>query len=119
MHYVFCKIYYGGLKHTSLYLGLVLPSGGWQSLIDQAIIHVVHIVGIGFCKGGQNTLHWSGLYYKHMTIVNDNSSIVIKWSFKRIDATRGIICDCHMFIIQATAFVSVDTVSKVKYVALY
>ncbi len=25
---------YGGLKHNSFYLGLVLPSGGWQSLIS-------------------------------------------------------------------------------------
>ena len=33
MHSVFGKINYGGLKHNSLYLGLVLPSGGWQSLI--------------------------------------------------------------------------------------
>ncbi len=34
MHYVLGKINYGGLKHNSLYLGLVLLSGGWQSLID-------------------------------------------------------------------------------------
>ncbi len=27
------KINYGGLKHNNLYLGLVVPSGGWQSLI--------------------------------------------------------------------------------------
>ncbi len=27
MHYVLGKIIYGGLKHNSLYLGLVLPSG--------------------------------------------------------------------------------------------
>jgi len=33
LHSVFGKINYGGLKHDSLYLGLVLPSGGWQSLI--------------------------------------------------------------------------------------
>ncbi len=33
MHSVFDKIYYGGLKHNSIYLGLVLQSGGWQSLI--------------------------------------------------------------------------------------
>ncbi len=32
MQTVFGKINYGGLKHNSLYLGLVLPSGGWQSL---------------------------------------------------------------------------------------
>jgi hypothetical protein len=32
VHSVFGKINYGGLKHNSLHLGLVLPSGGWQSL---------------------------------------------------------------------------------------
>ena len=47
----------------------------------------------------------SGLYYKHMTIVNDDSSIVIKWSFKLIDVTRGIIYDRHMFIVKATEVV--------------
>jgi hypothetical protein len=26
---------YGGLKHNSLYLGLLLTSGGWQSIIEQ------------------------------------------------------------------------------------
>jgi hypothetical protein len=44
----------------------------------------------------------NGLYYKHMTIVNDDSSIVIKWSFKLIDAARGVIYDCHLFIVQPT-----------------
>jgi hypothetical protein len=33
VHSVFGKINYGGLKHNSLYLALVLPYGGWQSLI--------------------------------------------------------------------------------------
>ncbi len=28
VHSVFGKVNYGGLKHNSLYLGLVLPSGG-------------------------------------------------------------------------------------------
>jgi hypothetical protein len=28
VHSVFGKINYGGLKHSNLYLGLVLPSGG-------------------------------------------------------------------------------------------
>ncbi len=42
------------------------------------------------------------LFYKHMTIVNDDSSIVIKWNFKRIYTGRGIIYDRHMFIVQAT-----------------
>jgi hypothetical protein len=44
----------------------------------------------------------SGLEYKHVMIINDDSSIVIKFSFKLIDATRGILYDRHMFIVQAT-----------------
>ncbi len=43
-----------------------------------------------------------GLYYKHMTIINDDSSNIIKWSSKLIDAARGIIYDRHMFIVKAT-----------------
>ncbi len=43
-----------------------------------------------------------GLYYKHVTIVNDTSSGVIKWSFKLIDIAIGVIYDRHVFIIQAT-----------------
>ncbi len=35
-----------------------------------------------------------------MTIVNDNFSVVIKWS--SIDVARGVIYDRHMFIVQAT-----------------
>ncbi len=41
------------------------------------------------------------LYYKHVTIINDNSSIISKWSFKLIDDPRVIIYDCHRFILQA------------------
>jgi hypothetical protein len=37
-----------------------------------------------------------------MMIVNDESSVVIKWSFKFIDTARGVIYDRHMFIVQAT-----------------
>ena len=44
----------------------------------------------------------SGLYYKHMTIVNDDSSIVSEQRFLLIDDARGVIYDCRMFIIQAT-----------------
>jgi len=43
-----------------------------------------------------------GLYYKHMTIVNDDSSIVSEQSLKLIDDAKGIIYDHRMFIIQAT-----------------
>ena len=38
---VFGKINNGGLKHNSLYLGLVRPSGGWQSLIAILLSFIV------------------------------------------------------------------------------
>ncbi len=45
------------------------------------------------------------LYCKHMTIVNDDSSFISKQSSKLIDDAKddakGVICDWHMFIIQA------------------
>ncbi len=47
-------------------------------------------------------IEYSGLYYQHMMIINYDSSVVIKWSFKLFDATRGVIYDRHMFIVQAT-----------------
>jgi hypothetical protein len=37
-----------------------------------------------------------------MTVVNDDSSVIIKWSSKLTDAARGVIYDHHMFIVQAT-----------------
>ncbi len=41
-----------------------------------------------------------------MTIVNDDSGIVIKRSFKLIDAARDIIYDRHMFMAEATVISS-------------
>jgi hypothetical protein len=43
-----------------------------------------------------------GLYYKHVTIVNDASSGVNKLKASLNDAARGVIYDRHVFIIQAT-----------------
>ncbi len=44
----------------------------------------------------------SGLYYKHITIVNDNSSIVNKFEASLTDDARVISYDRHMFIVSAT-----------------
>ncbi len=44
----------------------------------------------------------SGLYYKHSTIVNDDSSFVNKWRVSLNADTRVVIYDCNMFIIQST-----------------
>ncbi len=48
----------------------------------------------------------SGLYFKHVTIVNDDSSIVSKWSFKLTDNFRGVIYTRNRFIAQATGAIS-------------
>ncbi len=43
-----------------------------------------------------------GVYHKHITIVNDESYIINRFLASLTDATRVIIYDCHMFIVQAT-----------------
>jgi hypothetical protein len=42
------------------------------------------------------------MYYKHLTIVNNDSSVIGKGSLKLIDNPRVIIFDNLRFIIQAT-----------------
>ncbi len=44
----------------------------------------------------------SGLFYKLITMVNYDSSNVNKFGALLADDTRGVIDDCHMFIVQAT-----------------
>ncbi len=44
------------------------------------------------------------VFYKHTTILNDNSSVVNKMEALLTDDTRDVIYDRHMFIIQATGF---------------
>ncbi len=46
-----------------------------------------------------------GLYYKHITIVNYNFSVINKFTASLTDYTRIIIYDHHMIIVQATVFV--------------
>jgi hypothetical protein len=46
-----------------------------------------------------SNLSHSGLYYKHVTIVNDASSGVNKLKASLNDAARGVIYDHHMFIV--------------------
>jgi hypothetical protein len=46
-----------------------------------------------------------GLYYKHVMIVNDDSSVISKRSFKLIDDPRIVIYDCHKFIKQAIGLI--------------
>ncbi len=47
----------------------------------------------------------SGLYYKHVTMVNYASSGVNKLKASLNDDARVVIYDHHVFIVQATGFV--------------
>ncbi len=44
-------------------------------------------------------IDFCGLYYKDITIVNDDSSIVNKFGASFTDAARVVIYDHHMFIV--------------------
>jgi hypothetical protein len=55
------------------------------------------------------------LYYKHVTIVDDDSRVLSKGSFKLIGDPRVIIYDCHRFIIQAKGLMAIDTRQKILY----
>ncbi len=44
----------------------------------------------------------SGLHYKHITVVNYDSSVVNKFGASLTDNARVVIYDSHMFIVQAT-----------------
>jgi hypothetical protein len=45
----------------------------------------------------------TGLYYKHITIVNYDSSIINNFGASLTDDGRVVIYYCHMFIIQAAS----------------
>ncbi len=43
-----------------------------------------------------------GLFYKHITVINDNFSVINKFEVSLTDDARVVIYDHHMFIVQAT-----------------
>ena len=54
--------------------------------------------------GPRHLVNRSGLYYKHMTIVNDDSSVVNKLEALLTDDAKSVIYDRRKFIIQATGY---------------
>ncbi len=52
-------------------------------------------------------LKYSGLYYKPVTIVNDDARIVNKLDASLTDDARVVIYNRHMFIVQATGILCV------------
>ncbi len=55
-----------------------------------------------------------GLYYKHITIVNDDSSVISKWVESLIDDARVVIYNCNMFKIQAKLQTRYDCKEQLK-----
>ncbi len=60
----------------------------------------------------------SGLYYKHITIVNDDTSIINKFEASLTHDTRVVIYDHRMFIVQATGVHSIHQ-SYAKFIFLW
>jgi hypothetical protein len=54
----------------------------------------------------------SGLYYKPMMIVNDDSRVVNKLETSLTDDARVVIYDRHTFIVQATGHLCDETHSS-------
>ncbi len=50
---------------------------------------------------------YCGLYYKPMTIGNDESRVVYELKTSLTDNARIVIYNCHVFIVQATEWVKV------------
>ncbi len=50
-----------------------------------------------------------GLYYKPMTLVNDDAKVINELEASLTDETRVIIYDRHMIIVQATGLLSGNT----------
>jgi hypothetical protein len=70
-----------------------VPSKPFQPiLILRSLPIVKHLIGAPLCA----------LYYKHNTIINDDSSIINKLETSLIGDVRVVIYDHHMFIVQAT-----------------
>jgi hypothetical protein len=54
----------------------------------------------------------SGLSYKPMMMVNDNSRVTDKVQTSLTDDARVVIYNCHMFIVQATGFFKLAFLAK-------
>ncbi len=73
----------------------IIPSGILVNIIMPSVIMMCVIMLI---------MVPSGLYYKHVTIVNDESRVISNRSLKLIDDAWVVNYDHNMFIIQATGY---------------
>jgi hypothetical protein len=56
----------------------------------------------------------SGLYYKPITIINDDSSIINELETSVIDDARVVIYNRHVFIVQATGGTVCFTLARIS-----
>jgi hypothetical protein len=74
---------------------LLFSYGNW---LRQHLVTILDKLNTLICL-----LKISGLYYKHMTIVNYASSVVNKLKALLTDDAKVVIYDHHVFIVHATA----------------
>jgi hypothetical protein len=60
------------------------------------------VILLSYAEGIDAHSRYCDLYYKPMTIVNDDSRVINKLEASLTDDTKVIIYDHHMFIVQAT-----------------
>ena len=61
---------------------------------------------IAFSYFRKNIYQTNGIYYKPISIVNDDSSVIKMLKTSLTDDTRVVIYDRHMSIVQATEHIS-------------
>ncbi len=61
-----------------------------------------------FCCVSVNAFIYTGLYYKPIRIVSDDSRIVNKIETTLTDDARVVIYDCHMFIVKSNVSLLYD-----------
>jgi hypothetical protein len=94
-----CSIYAWNIEHDDKEVKLVTFSGSFIILN-----HTRHNESELLKSWLRSYLFFCGLYYKPITIVNDDSRVVNKLETSVADDARVIIYDRHMFIVQATGF---------------
>ncbi len=75
----------------------------YPSLVNQKVFFkVIQLETLSVVENFNQRVKICGLYYKQMTIVNDDSRVASKRGYMLIDDTRVVIYDRNMFIMQAT-----------------
>ncbi len=106
--------FYFNILHYNFYLVCLFRAALCGFFIRTHPNVLFHCVWLWFMQSGAHFLvpktvcsemlerHTCGLYYKPMTIVNDDSRVINKLEASLTYATRVVIYDRHMCIVQTT-----------------